>query len=98
MTSRQLVDFVERKLKEHGVTKLIPEADTLARTYRMLVASDQLFEKFEELEHRLEDEVDDVEVPADLRAKVEELLDEKRHLTWHRAVRLSVDSDAPDEE
>jgi hypothetical protein len=98
MTSRQLVDFVERKLNEHGVTKLIPDADTLARTYRMFVASDQLSEKFEELEDRLEDEAHDVKVPADLRAKVEKLLDEKQHITWHRAVRLSVDPDAPEDD
>ena len=98
MTSRQLVDFVERKLNEHGVTKLIPDADTLARTYRMFVASDQLSEKFEELEDRLEDEAHDVKVPADLRAKVEKLLEEKRHITWHRAVRLVVDPDAPEDE
>jgi len=29
MTSRQLVDFVERKLNEHGITKVIPDADML---------------------------------------------------------------------
>ena len=98
MTSRQLVDFVERKLNDHGVTKLIPDADTLARTYRMFVASDQLSEKFEELEDRLEDETNDVEVPADLRAKVEKHLEEKQDITWHRAVRLIVDPDAPEHE
>ena len=39
-----------------------------------------------------------MEVPADLRAKVEKLLEEKRHITWHRAVRLVVDPDAPEDE
>jgi DNA topoisomerase 6 subunit A-like protein len=98
MTSRQLVDFVERKLNEHGITKVIPDADTLARTYRMFAASDQLAEKFDELKDRLEDEADDVEVPADLKAKIEKLLKEKLDITWHRAVRLSVDPDAPEDE
>ena len=95
MTSRQVVDFVEHKLNEHGVTKVIPDADTLARTYRIFVSSDQLSEKFEELEGRFEDEADDVEVPADLKAKIEKLLKEKPDITWHRAIRLIVDPVAP---
>jgi len=98
MTSRQIVDFVERKLNEHGVTKLIPDAEVLANTYRMFAASDQLGEKFEELEERLEEEADDVEVPDDLKAKVEKLLDEKPHINWARAVRLSVNPDAPEDD
>jgi hypothetical protein len=69
-----------------------------ARTYRMFTASDQLSEKFDELKDRLEDEADDAEVPADLRSKVETLLAEKPHIAWHRAVRLSVDPDAPKDE
>jgi hypothetical protein len=35
MTSRQLIDFVEGKLKQHGIGKVIPCAETLARTYEM---------------------------------------------------------------
>jgi hypothetical protein len=42
MTSRQLIDFVENKLKEHGIKKVIPKKDTLEKTYRMFAASDRL--------------------------------------------------------
>jgi hypothetical protein len=42
MTSRQLIDFVENKLREHGIKKVIPEKDTLEKTYRMFAASDRL--------------------------------------------------------
>ena len=49
MTSRQLVDFVERKLKQHGIGKVIPDDDTLAETYEMFVKSDRLSEAFDEL-------------------------------------------------
>ena len=33
MTSRQFIKFIERKLREHGFTKIIPEQDLLAETY-----------------------------------------------------------------
>ena len=43
MTSRQLVDFLEAKLRQHGIEKVIPEQQqTLATAYRMFVDSDRL--------------------------------------------------------
>ena len=38
MTSRQLIDFVEGKLKQHGIGKVIPDDETLAKTYEMFAA------------------------------------------------------------
>jgi hypothetical protein len=35
MTSRQLVDFVERKLQEHGLRKVVPNETELADAYRL---------------------------------------------------------------
>ena len=49
MTSRQLIDFVERKLKQHGVGKVIPIKDALASAYQMFAASDGLSKAFDEL-------------------------------------------------
>jgi hypothetical protein len=99
MTSRQLVDFVEGKLKQHGVGKLIPDAKTLAETYEMFAASDRLSDAFDEMKEKLEGEDQKtVKVPDDLKAKVETLLKEKPDITWHRAIRLIVDPDAPDDD
>jgi hypothetical protein len=99
MTSRQLVDFVEDKLKQHGIGKVIPGAKTLAETYKMFVASDRLSKAFDELKEELEgEEQKTVKVPDDLDVKVENLLKEKPGITWHRAIRLMVDPDAPEDE
>ena len=97
MTSRQLVDFVEGKLKQHGIGKVIPDKDTLAETYEMFATSDRLSEAFEEMKEKLEDESDDRSgaVPENLEAKVKKLLKQKPDITWHRAVELIVDPDAP---
>jgi hypothetical protein len=99
MTARQLVDFVERKLKQHGVGKVIPNRDTLADTYQTFAASDRLFEAFEEAREKLE-QTDEppVEVPDDLEARVKTQLQQHPDITWHRAIRLLIDPDAPEED
>jgi hypothetical protein len=99
MTARQLVDFVEAKLKEVGIDKVIPNGKTLARTYQMFVASDQLAEAFEETKKTLEREAEaSISVPADLEEKVRAELQKLPDIPWHRAVRLIVDPDAPKDE
>jgi hypothetical protein len=96
MTARQLVDFVESKLKQHGVRKMIPDRRTLVLAYQMFAASDRLSEAFDELKEKLEDEDKaQIEVPDDLEAKVEAKLKEERDLiTWHQAVRLIINPNA----
>jgi hypothetical protein len=99
MTARQLVDFVEAKLNQHGIRKVVPDRDTMAKTYQMFTASDRLAESFDEVKERLEAETEEpIEVPDDLEAKVKAKLEEKPEITWHRAVRLLVDPDAPEDE
>jgi hypothetical protein len=100
MTSRQLIDFVEAKLQQHGIQKVIPNQDTLTNTYREFAASDRLSEAFDELKEKLEQETErPIEVPADLEAKVKTLIAENPDITWHHAVRLTVDPDyTPDDD
>jgi hypothetical protein len=100
MTSRQLVDFIEDKLKHHGIGKVIPDAETLARTYEMFAASDRLSEAFDELKEKLEDEREDqepIKAPKDLEARVKNKLQENHNITWHRAVELIIDPNAPED-
>jgi hypothetical protein len=99
MTSRQLVDFVEAKLKQHGIKKVMPDGKTLAMTYQMFAASDRLSDAFDEMKKKLDDETAaPIQVPDDLEAKVKVKLEEMPDITWHRAVRLLVDPDAPEDE
>ena len=81
MTSRQLIDFVENKLREHGIKKVIPEKDTLEKTYRMFAASDRLSEAYDRDERKAwrkaEAAKEAIAVPDDLEVKIEKLLKEK---------------------
>jgi hypothetical protein len=100
MTSRQLINFVEAKLQQHGIKKVIPNREILADTYREFAASDRLSEAFDKLEESLKQESESsIEVPADLEAKAKKLIAEKPDITWHHAVRLIVDPDyTPDDD
>jgi hypothetical protein len=100
MTSRQLVDFVENRLKQHGIDKVIPNSGTLVRTYKMFAASDRLSEAFDEAKVKFQEESAEaaIKVPDDLATKVRAKLQEQPHLPWHRAVQLIVDPDATTEE
>jgi Topoisomerase 6 subunit A/Spo11, Toprim domain len=99
LTSRQLIDFVEAKLKQHGIGKVIPSGETLARTYEMFAASDRLSEAFEELKEKLEDESEGpIKVPKNLETRVKSLFQKYPDISWHRAVQLLIDPDAPEDE
>lgn len=96
MTSRQLVDFVEAKLQQAGIRKVVPDKKTLADTYQMVVASHRLSEAFDEVKEEMDDSAEPIAVPNDLRVKVEKLLQERPEITWHRAVQLVIDPTSPD--
>jgi hypothetical protein len=57
-----------------------------------------LSEAFEELEEKLGAETERrIKVPNNLEAIVKDQLQQHPNITWHRAVRLIVDPDAPDD-
>jgi hypothetical protein len=99
MTSRQLLDFVESKLKQHCIGKVIPDNETLANTYKMFAASDRLSKAFDELKEQSKDEDEaQTSVPEDLKAQIKTKLEENPDIPWHRAIRLVLDPNAPDDD
>ena len=100
MTSRQLVDFVEAKLKKYRIGKVIPDEATLAKAYEVFAASERLSKAFDEMKEGIDESEDQEPVPENLEAKVKKLLKKQPDITWHRAVELIVnpDSTAHDED
>jgi hypothetical protein len=97
MTSPQLVEFVERKLKQHGIKKVIPDDDTLKETYEAFVKSDRLSEAFDKMKEEFDDDDNDdpIEAPKNLGAQVKKKMKEQPDITWYRAIELVIDPDAP---
>jgi hypothetical protein len=91
MTSDALIEMIERKLKNYGLEKVVPDDDLLAETYRAFHHSQQLREKFEEIEEEFEEGDTEVEVPQNLKEQVRRVLDKHRDLRWDDAVQIVLD-------
>jgi hypothetical protein len=84
--SDALVEWISTKLEEHGVRKVIPDAELLAEAYRREHQSRHLEEHFPELVERARRHVEDLEVPADLPDQVALRLQQEPALSWDTAV------------
>ena len=93
MASDALIEMIERKLKDYGLEKVVPEDDLLAETYRAFHHSQQLSEKFEEMEEEFEEEEKDTEikVPKNLKKQVRAVLKKKPDLRWDDAIHIVLD-------
>ena len=100
--SDDFVEWIEGKLEEHGVSKVIPNEDCLTSAYRR--AAEQAFvqQKIDEVIDEARELGKSTEIPNDLRAKVEEQLDKDSAATWDEVVRdlaiQDIDDDAGDDE
>jgi hypothetical protein len=88
MTSDRLVEFVESKLIEYRVTKVIPAKETLAKAFRLFARSKLIEAAVEKAIEEMPEEP--CVVPDDLDARVKDYLDEKPESPWEEAIRHAV--------
>jgi hypothetical protein len=96
MTSPQFITFIERKLKKHGVTKIVPDVETLNEAYVAFERGRQLDEATEEILAEIEDNEDDekekkIKPPKNLEKRVKAMLKRKPEMRWDAAVAEIVD-------
>jgi hypothetical protein len=89
MTSDALIKMIERKLKNYGLKKVIPDDDLLAEAYQAFHRSQELREAFEELESEFKESK--VKVPKGLKNKVHAVLKKQSDLRWDDAVQVILD-------
>jgi hypothetical protein len=94
LTADQLVEFIETKLKLHGVKKIVPDRDTLARAYR-------LFERGVRIRKLMEAEIAKADpnapVPENLEARVNEYLKQHPEVSWNYAAAVIAGYEQEDE-
>jgi hypothetical protein len=83
MTSPQFVEFLERKLRENGISKIVPDEKLLAEVYAGLERGRRLQEAVDDL---AEIDLEDFKAPKDLHARVKALLKRKPTLRWDAAL------------
>jgi hypothetical protein len=86
MTSRQLVDFVERKLAENGVEKLIPNASTVEEQARRLIEQRATRLLLKRYAKSISSKAADTKLPTNLRGRVAKLLAKRPELSWDTAL------------
>lgn len=85
MSSEQFIEFVERKLKEHGVEKIIPNQGILENAYRRAY---QLAEIEKTIRKELKaNRQNKIEVPDDLEDTIRERFKKHDSLSWDEAIR-----------
>jgi hypothetical protein len=84
MTSDGLIDMIERKLKQHGLEKVIPDDEVLEKTYLEFHASGELRELYEEAKQDFE--ASEIKTPKNLRKKVSKILKASPTLRWDDAI------------
>ncbi len=95
MDSAQFIAWLERKLEEHGVKKLIPEKAVLESVYKLAILTGKANEAIAKVQSEW-NENGHVEMPADLEDQIRNLMIEKPELPWDQAV--SRVASPPDEE
>jgi hypothetical protein len=83
MTTPQFIRFVERKLRENGVAKIVPDQDLLAEVFVSLEHGRRLEKAVKNLKKI---EMGDFKAPKDLQRRVGQLLKEQPALRWDAAV------------
>jgi len=96
MASDELVAFVERKLEEHGIRKLIPEKERLEEAYRLFEHGSQIEEAVQEVIDAMPENVDDIPVPDDLADQVKKKLKGEPELRWDQAVAAIAGASKPE--
>ena len=88
MTGRQFIDLIERRLREYGITKIVPDGDLLAETFSAMERGRRMVERFNNIGEIAAD--GDFEVPDDLENRIHAHLEQHPTVSWSEAVRRIV--------
>ncbi len=86
MSTPQLLEMVESALSRHGVRKVVPDANTLAETYRKQIKYREVSEAIEEAIRKAEDELGEIPTPDDLPERVAAYLKDNPTEPWEAGV------------
>jgi hypothetical protein len=86
MTSRQLIEFIERKFAEHGVKKVIPDDTVLEEHARRVIEQSLIEREITKISPELSKRAAATVLPEDLRNQIEEFLEEHPESPWDAAL------------
>ncbi len=93
--SDELITWIEAKLEEHGVKKVVPDVDTLDAAYQRMRKQAIAQKHIDKLIAGMDE--DDTEAPDDLSDRVADRLEKDPALAWDAAMREIVVDEIGDE-
>jgi hypothetical protein len=98
MTSRQFIDFLEQKFKEHAVEKVIPNDAVMIQHARQALEGMLTEKALEKIKERIAKEAAETQLPKHLRQLVKREIQHNPTLPWDLAVaniveRLDLDQE-----
>jgi hypothetical protein len=86
MTAPQLIEWIEGKLKKHGIKKLVPDAEVLEEAYRRALKHYHVQHRLREIEDQEQVLANAAKLPCALAKKVKAALKANPALPWDVAV------------
>jgi hypothetical protein len=91
-TSEDFITFLESKLDEVGISKIIPDDKTLRETWIRFERGTQLHAQFEQLKAEFDKEKSP-KPPTDLKVRIEAMFDDNPELPWYDAIHKVLGED-----
>lgn len=89
-SSDQLVEWIEAKLDDVGVSKVVPDEEYLAQVYRRFLATKYLREQIKEIQERAEEQAKDAVVPSNLGTRIKQQFNQDDAVSWDQVIRSLV--------
>jgi hypothetical protein len=97
LTSPQFVQFLDDKLRQHGIEKVVPQADELANAYSLFVGNAKVEAVIKKAVDNMDEDDEEIEVPEDLEQQVRKYLEDHPTARWDEAVQnIAGDGDGDD--
>ena len=93
-TSDQLIEWLEAKLEEHGVEKLVPDDTAIETAYRRALKVSIVRDRIKAIEAEAAELAAEAALPDDLRKQVTDALGEDRSQSWDMAVMAAAEVNA----
>jgi hypothetical protein len=84
--SRELIAFIEGKLRRHGIKKVVPDAATLELAYRRAAAIARIKKSLPALAKEAQREADALKVPAGIAKEVQKRLRDNPAMPWDAVI------------
>jgi hypothetical protein len=85
-TSAELIEFIEGKLKQYGIKKVVPDDDTLERAYRRFYQIAHLNENLEDANNEAIEAAQDANLPTGLARKIKKALKDDPKQPWDKVL------------